>query len=204
METQRPAGSRRQPAAAARRQRASRCSAVRACASLGLCGMLTSSFASTSAPAASSAFTASAWPSIEALKSGVHPSCRTRQRHRQRLPPPSSRCPPHPAPTRAPPLSRSTPVAPSLASRASHHHPASPHAQRPTACVPQRRPSRPLSRLHSSRLTAPIGLHRRTQASRHTPAHAHTPAGAPTHSGSGPVCRPAHTLAVTARRLACI
>jgi hypothetical protein len=47
--------------------------------------MLTSAFASTSAPFASSAPTTSAWPLYEAGWSGVRPSCSARKHHRQRL-----------------------------------------------------------------------------------------------------------------------
>jgi hypothetical protein len=57
--------------------------------------MLTSAFASTSAPFASSATTTFAWPLEEAAYSGVRPSCGARKHHRQHLPPPSSRSPPY-------------------------------------------------------------------------------------------------------------
>ena len=57
--------------------------------------MLTLSFATTSAPFASSAPTTSAWPFAEARWSGVRPSCGAGQHRGQRLPPPSSRDPAH-------------------------------------------------------------------------------------------------------------
>jgi hypothetical protein len=49
--------------------------------------MLTLSFASTSAPFASSALTTSVWPFLEAAWSGVSPSCGAGEHRGQRLPP---------------------------------------------------------------------------------------------------------------------
>jgi hypothetical protein len=48
--------------------------------------MLTLSFACTSAPFASSASTTAKWPSIQAVWSGVPPSCGAREHRDQRLP----------------------------------------------------------------------------------------------------------------------
>jgi hypothetical protein len=96
--------------AAASVSRACLCTAARGGVSMWLGVMLTSAFASTSAPFASSAPTTSAWPLEQAAYSGAHPFCSAHKHRRQHLPPPSSRRPPY----------RSHPLAASVTAGASH------------------------------------------------------------------------------------